>query len=377
MFVYRVLTEKYGTEYFADRTNPFGYTPAEWEWQCILAVLMWRFHCGGYEAVLEYVDNFFDIMPAGTLMAQRGLQVEAWFAEVGCPLHEAQHGTVFKGLGWEFDTVQMVMVCPEKRVTRFRALLMRWSAGAPLTLSELRQAAGLMLCLSAGFPIGRASVAYVVHCRTRGDALCAARGLSPKTFIVQLSEEAKAAFRFWDHGMQGWDRTCPIVAEFSPQEEAEVLGASDAATAVGAGGGGWILPAGARVAVGYMHAWSQAERDRSVVDLRESTTVLEAEALYGLLYRGKRFVQGKRVQIHLDNAGVVWAVQGLYSSRPAVMQVIEKIAKLCCRWHIVLRVCFIVGTLFNRVADCLSHMDFPQARTACQEEMGVDLQLPW
>ncbi len=49
-----------------------------------LAVLMsmWRFQCGGYEAVLEYVDNFFDIMPAGTLMAQRGRQVEAWFAEV-------------------------------------------------------------------------------------------------------------------------------------------------------------------------------------------------------------------------------------------------------------------------------------------------------
>ena len=105
--------------------------------------------------------------------------------------------------------------------------------------------------------------------------------------------------------------------------------------------------------------------------------MLEAEALYGLLCRGKDLIRGKRVQIHLDNAGVVWAIQGLYSSRPAVMCVIEKIAKLCCRWHVVLRVCFVVGKLFNRIADSLSHMDAAQAKVACRDEMGVDLLFPW
>ena len=91
MFVYRVLTAKHGVEYFADKTNPFGYTPSEWEWQCVLAVLMWKFQCSGFEELLEYVDNFFDIMPVGTQMVMRGKQIEAIFAEAGCPLHEAQH----------------------------------------------------------------------------------------------------------------------------------------------------------------------------------------------------------------------------------------------------------------------------------------------
>ena len=71
MFVYRVLTTKYGVEYFADKTNPFGYTPSEWEWQCVLAVLMWKFQRSEFEELLDYVDNFFDIMPAGTLMEIR------------------------------------------------------------------------------------------------------------------------------------------------------------------------------------------------------------------------------------------------------------------------------------------------------------------
>ena len=375
MFVYRVLSVQYGEEYFADRTNPFGYTPSEWEWQCVLAVLMWKFRRSGFGDFLDYVDNFFDIMPPGTEMVERGKRIEAIFAEAGCPLHEPQHGTVFTGLGWEFDTERMVMVCPEKKVQRFRDLLSRWADGTALTLTELKQAAGLMLCLSAGFPIGRASVAYVtvVHNRTRGDVQCAAQDGNPKTFIVPLSKESTAALQFWSNGMCGWDRTCPKVADFSPQAGAEVLGASDAATDAKAGGGGWLLPVHTTSAVGYMRAWTQSERDRAKVDVRESTTVLEAEALYELLHRGKELIRGKRVEIHLDNAAVVWAVQGLYSARPVVMGVIERIAKLCCRWHVVLRVRHVVGKLFNTIADCLSHMDAVQAKVICRDVLGVNL----
>ncbi len=111
-------------------------------------------------------------MPYGTPMEARARQVEALFAEARCPLFitrssaHAQHGTWFKGLGWEFDTIRMVMICPLAKFERFQTLLQRWSgrsANEFLTLAEIKQAAGLMLCLL----IGRASVEYVVHDRKR------------------------------------------------------------------------------------------------------------------------------------------------------------------------------------------------------------------
>ena len=134
---------------------------------------------------------------------------------------------------------------------------------------------------------------------------------------------------------------------------------------------------GSRTTLSFFHQWNKDERRRAFTDTRESTTVFEAEALYMLLCRGEHMVTGRRVAVQVDNASVVWALQALYSSRPAVMLVVEKIAKLCCRWHIVLRVRFVVGKLFNQIADCLSHNDLRQAIVRCQEEQGATLSFPW
>ena len=63
--MYKVETPEHGTEFFVDRSTLFGWAPSEWSWQCILAVLTWRFSGLGLPDLLAYVDNFFDIQPAG------------------------------------------------------------------------------------------------------------------------------------------------------------------------------------------------------------------------------------------------------------------------------------------------------------------------
>ncbi len=49
------------------------------------------------------------------------------------------------------------------------------------------------------------------------------------------------------------------------------------------------------------------------------------------------------------------------------MAVIHQIADLCCKHHISIRARFIVGSIFNLVADALyiSHNDVPQAKLEC------------
>ena len=43
LFVYRTITAAHGEEFWIGAVNPLGWTPAEWRWQCILAVLLWYF----------------------------------------------------------------------------------------------------------------------------------------------------------------------------------------------------------------------------------------------------------------------------------------------------------------------------------------------
>ena len=374
LFVYRVVTERFGTEFFADLTNPFGWAPAEWAWQCILAVIMWRFRLAGFHLLLEYVDNFFDIMPSGTVMAPRAVEIEGLFSEVGCPLHERQKGTTFKGLGWLFHTTTMVMECPEPKYRLFADLLRGWASSDQLSLFDIRRAVGFMLCLSAGFEIGRASAAYLIHARTRGDAMFAAGGGSPADVVVKLRTAEMAALQFWAGRIPRWDRLCPIVAAFSPVCRYEFLARTDASTEWG--GGGWFLPARSATSVrAFQVQWSKGVRSQAFVKCRESTAYLEALAVVELFQVFGAEMAGCRVQLELDNASVVSAIEQLYTPTVALLRVVVKVADLCCEHHITLRVRWVLGAVFNMVADCLSHNQVAQARTLCLEEFKLPLWL--
>ena len=41
LFVYIITTAEHGREFFVDLATPFGWSPSEWGWQMILAILMW------------------------------------------------------------------------------------------------------------------------------------------------------------------------------------------------------------------------------------------------------------------------------------------------------------------------------------------------
>jgi hypothetical protein len=97
LFVYKVVTVAFGVEWFVDLATPFGWSPAEWGWQCMLALIMWAFRKQGLDDMVSYVDNFFYLMhPKGQ---QRDMKatfaaIEAVFTLLNIPLHEQMHGDV-------------------------------------------------------------------------------------------------------------------------------------------------------------------------------------------------------------------------------------------------------------------------------------------
>jgi hypothetical protein len=65
----------------------------------------------------------------------------------------------------------------------------------------------------------------------------------------------------------------------------------------------------------------------------------------------------------------------MYTERPVLMDVIRSIADLCCKHHITIRTRFILGSIFNLVADALSHNDIPQAELECRKSFNLPLNV--
>jgi hypothetical protein len=109
--------------------------------------------------------------------------------------------------------------------------------------------------------------------------------------------------------------------------------------------------------------------------LRESTAVFEGKAVLKMLQIFVHVCAGKRVQIEIDNATVVRALEAMYSPTPSVMAVVLEIGVFCCRHNMTVRTRWITGKLFNRVADRLSHDCVLQAETECRAMFGKQLVL--
>ena len=371
LFVYIILTEEFGQEFFVDLANPFGWSPSEWGWQLILAIFMWTLLKWGLASMLAYVDNFFLIVPKSLCFETLSSLADESFAKLGIPLHEQSRGSSFKGLGWLWDLSTMTMSCPEDKFVILLGYLESWRAMDSMSLMVLEKAVGLMNWVVAGFPQGKASLSHFIHLRTKAKSIQKRTGASPAAVVVTVSDEAKRAVAFWFDVFSSWDRQCPIVISFGPTASFQILGRVDASTAWGCGG----FCFDGEVLRGFTHAWTPDERALAFVTERESTGVFE---LLGVLWWFRSFADlcgGLRVQLELDSSPAVLGLQAGYSARPDAVEQIELIMSICVQHHILLRVRHIVGSIFNIIADRLSHNDVDTAQCQALTEFGMRLCL--
>jgi hypothetical protein len=369
LFVYQIVTKKHGKEFFVDLSTPFGWTPSEWGWQVILAVLMWEIRRIGMDDMLAYVDNFFLFGEKGRDSALCDDVLEQFFKFMGVDLHERMAGRQFKGLGWDWDMDLMVMICPDDKHTIIMSYLATWAKATVLSVEQLETACGIMTWLSAGFPNGRAQISWLVQMRTTGQARHK-RGRLPKSkVLVKVTDEVRVTLQFWHKVFPKWRKRCPIRADFNPTATYQSLGRGDASTKWGYGA--WLYD-GTRLQY-VMRAWTDAERKRAKVLERESTGVLELWAMELWLRAFGPQMQGQRVHFDTDSGPACLAVGSAYSPRPRMVEAVMAIQELCVQFHIILRVRHVIGDVFNIIADHLSHDRLRDAQCQARKEFGLRL----
>ena len=420
LFVYCVVTAQFGTEWFVDLATPFGWSPAEWGWQCVLALILWAFRIRDLGEMFAFVDNFFYIMhpsqlPAGDSVTSVFARIASIFASLNVPLHEEMIGERFKGLGWMWhlapDAGPPLMVCADDKHAFLCRKLTEWRAASELPIHEVESIIGFMAWISTGFPIGLPHVAYLRVNLNHHKFQCVRQqpGIALRNQVVQLTKQAREAISFWHRFFPTWNMRCPVFLDFGPVAGPEVLWRFDACTDWGMGAFSWHI--GEPVACYVAHAWTADERKVAFVQKRESTGVFEGMAAVLCASNFSSRCRDKRVLMEGDNEALSSGIRRCYSPTRSMMKQIHKVWSRTSRAGICLRSAHITGScslflvrgsfnsrlsrkrsllscrctcshfyvvragsVLNIIADHLSHGRFRLAKLCASEELGVDLQ---
>ena len=85
------------------------------------------------------------------------------------------------------------------------------------------------------------------------------------------------------------------------------------------------------------------------------------------------FVTNTRVQLELDSATSVCAIEIDFSAKPAVLACLSKLRASLARSGVHFRVRHVLGSTYNKIADALSRDDWSGACREAESEHGLPL----
>jgi len=382
LMVVSLLSTTHGREYWVKLATSFGWSPSEWGWQALLALILWRLRKRGYDETMAYVDNFYQLLTDAATADRHKFRLLSLFKAWNIPLHEIQSGQIFSCLGWIFDfsdASSPLMTCPLDKFTAMCKDLARWHPRRRLSLKEVQRAVGIMQWLSHDFSIGRADVASLIHLRTQAERLQreatrkSGHPIRSSSILVEVTPRAAASLSMWQEFFPSWDRHCPLLLGFGPCASWHCLGRVDASTEDGAGG--FIFDPDAVVVMGFSHMWSAEEKASAMVTHRTSSGILEA---YGFVLWCRLFAPlcaKRRLLLELDSECAALALDGAYSPVERMMACVREARLLVARHGICFRARHVLGVKFNEIADLLSHGRIDAARCLVRLAFGRELSL--
>ena len=386
LFVYRVVTVEFGVEYFTDLCFPFGWGPSEWSWVACGAIIDWCLYVLGVRMQYRHVDNYFQFLGAvpDVDALAKSKHADVCFARLGVPLHEQEDAVAsFTGSGWEWSTDcadgewSMVMICPLDKYQAYSSWVSEWVRLPTLSEKQLEKAGGVLMYVATGLPAVRAYVSPLLHAKSALKQCRLRTGVVRKAAKAPVVQEALLACELF---LSGWDRRCPIVAGFGPCFRAAFRGWVDGCTDMTEVDsvpciGGCLYDESSGVMDAFIHVLTPAEVELSTRSVSLSVPYIETlgAVIWFELY-GRR-CRAARVLLAVDSDTAQQVLSAMFSVDPLLLGLARRYRELLARDFIVARVRSVVGDLFNRVADDLSHDRVQVATRRVWESFGQTLRV--
>lgn len=262
--------------------------------------------------------------------------------EFGVPLAEEKSvypTSCLDFLGIQIDTVAMEFRLPVDKVLRIQALLVFVMSRRKVRLKFLQSLLGLLAFASRIMPMGRVFTKRLYR---------AISGITYQSHFVRITSALVADLRVWLDFLRTFNGCSLWQFSFLPASALKFF--TDAAGSCG------------------YESWKSKGLTNNIV-LLELFPILVALDLWGSQ------LINRRILIHSDNKGVVYAINCLSSKSLPVISILREIVFRCLTFNIWLQATYIAG-VENVIADCLSRSQIPEFRRLVPNADPVGLVCP-
>lgn len=344
--------------YYFDKCLPMGFTLSCFYFEAFSTFLHWVVdrHISNVGS-LHYLDDFLFI---GSPDSEDCLSALFKFIELfkffGVPLAEEKTvypTTVLEFLGITIDSDRMQFYLPAVKILKIKSALNKIMHSPKCTLRELQSLLGLLVFTSKVVPMGR------VFTKRLFRATC---GVKSPHHHIRISADMKEDLRIWSLFLDNFNGYTVWQDDFVSAKSLDLF--TDAAGSVGYG----AYFAGHWSAEVWPDKWVQLGLVKNIV-LLEMFPVLVAVFIWGELFRNKRIL------LHSDNKGVVFAINTQSSRSPHVVTLLRYLVLYCLKFNIWLKVEFIEGER-NVIADSLSRLQLERFHQLVPDADPIGIPCP-
>ena len=241
--------------------------------------------------------------------------------------------SVISFLGIRIDTVNMMLSLPQEKLTRLRALILKWKECRCCHKRQLLSLIGQLQHACKVIWVGRTFLRRMI------DLSMVAKKPHQR---IRLSKGFRSDLLWWDTFLEDWNGVAVFTSLYQSPPAAVLT--SDASGGWGCGaftsGGKWFQ-------LQWPDSWGPIH-----ITVKELVPIVVACALWGASWKGTT------VRCHCDNAAVVAILRSGTSKHPLVMHLLRCLSFYVAYHQLYLEAVHLPGTA-NKAADALSQDNLP------------------